>query len=265
MGAVSECAEHQLASALVTSDRSYFELGAMRHPGDGVAVLHMPELADVAAGCVAVCDRMPANAAAAAARVRWVEAAIRDLGAPRYRWYDNTASPVMADCLRSSGYVASREIGLIGERVPALDMTELTIRQVASDRDWEAKLALHRSDPKAPDGHVVPAERWLAMERRKHDAGNLEFYLAEYEGEVCGTVGAMQEGRMLRMKNIVVAAPWRNRGVGTALTAAMIGCARDRGHRALGLFALAGGPAVDIYRRLGMVEVVEQTEWVKSV
>jgi len=69
-------------------------------------------------------------------------------------------------------------------------------------------------------------------------------------GEAIATGRLLPDGRLGRM---AVLAPWRRTGVGTAVLAALIALARERGDRAVELHAQAY--VVDFYRRAGF-EVV---------
>jgi ribosomal protein S18 acetylase RimI-like enzyme len=55
--------------------------------------------------------------------------------------------------------------------------------------------------------------------------------------------------------SIAVARPYRGRGVGSALLAALLAAAAERGHPRLSLTVAIGNPAQRLYRRHGFVDV----------
>lgn len=77
------------------------------------------------------------------------------------------------------------------------------------------------------------------------------------DGEAIGTGRLLPDGRIGRM---AVLAPWRNRGVGSALLEALMAQARERGLREVYLHAQSG--ARDFYARHGFV--VEGGEYLEA-
>ena len=189
---------------------------------------------------------------------------MRCIGAQQYRIYDQTVGQQLDPLLTDMGYTRSEEVGLVScERYPS--NPSLQLQPIVNDDDWSEKLALHSCGGPAPDGHHVSPERWVQMERRKEATGKLQFFLARWDGKVCGTVGVINGPGFIRMKNLWVTDAFRGRGVGSAITMALVNRAIDSGYRALGLVALADGPALPMYLRLGMRPVARLIEWVRPV
>jgi len=255
---------HPMTAPLINSDREYFEMGAEVAHVAGARLVYMPDLLDVAAGCVALCNRTPTSQDNAFLQLDRLERQIRSIGSSSYRLYDYTSNNLLAEAARERGYSSSSEIGMISESMAPHRGLDVRLKPVIDEQDWQAKLEVHRSDQRAPDGHLVLAERWLEMERCKHATGELQFFLAEWNGAVCGTVGAMRTGGLLRMKNLVVSAPLRKLGIGSAITVALSKYADAAGCCAMGLMALEESPAFPMYLRLGLQPITRQVEWVRT-
>jgi predicted GNAT family N-acyltransferase len=99
----------------------------------------------------------------------------------------------------------------------------------------------------------VPAE----LEWDEFDADALHAVAADIAGQPVGTARLLADGHIGRM---AVLAPWRRRGVGSAMLARLMGSARDRGLGAV--FLHAQMHAVPFYRRHGFV--VEGAEFLDA-
>ncbi len=259
--------DDELARALIESDCRYFEAGARIHALGPVEIACLPGFAAIAAGCVVQRVRperlRPAGAAGWIARV---EDDLRALGCALSRWYVVGDAPELARSLAAAGYERRVELGfLLDARVSRSAVPGLSLRAVETDRQWSAKLRLHRRAARGPDGHETPPHLWVDLERRKAAAGFMRPYLVEMEGAVCGAVSASRQGPLLRMKNIVIDPAARRRGIATAVArsfgtlAAAVGCA------AAGCFGVEGDAGARVYRRAGFRVVTAQIEWVKPL
>ncbi len=88
----------------------------------------------------------------------------------------------------------------------------------------------------------------------------MDAFLAVLDGQVVGAVAMFPIGGLARLKNLVVHPAYRQRGVALATVGSIL--ARAEQGTLAGCFALAGGPALRVYQRAGMVPVTQQVEWV---
>jgi predicted GNAT family N-acyltransferase len=101
------------------------------------------------------------------------------------------------------------------------------------------------------DEQGVPEE----LEWDADDAGSLHFLVTDTAGQAIGCARLLPDGHIGRM---AVLPPWRGRGVGQALLAAVIEAARARGHDTLRLSAQTHAAA--FYARAGFVAVGDEYE-----
>lgn len=248
-----------LARALVDSDRRYFELGAIVEPVAGARLAWMAGLADLQAACVVLGAEAWRDAAEARRSMATLESAVLAAGGTRVRLYLERTAPEVARALLDLGFRSRLERGLVlppGLRAPL----EVSLQRVADEDDWSRKAILHRESPDATDGHPTDADRWVEMERRKARTGVFVPWLIRLEGTVAGTAATMAQGRLLRLKNLLVHRDLRLRGIATAAIAAF-GRMAERGERSFGFFGVEGTAGEAVYRSCGMRPVVEWTEW----
>ena len=250
----------QLASAIET-DRRYFELGATIENLPGAQVAWMPGLASAPAG--AVVQRVDPGTMMTMGK-RWLakaEEALSDVGARAARIYLDGSHG--ADALfRQAGYSKREELIFshkLGPPRPGLNMVP-----VESESDWGRKLRLQQSMPTPPDGHSTSAVDWIALERRKCDAG-MEMYLAERDGEPVGAIGAMKGDGLLRLKNIAVHADHRRKGIGLRMLGHLGAIAQGRGISEQCVFAVRGEIGELLYRAAGMRVIGSVIEWSKPL
>ena len=249
-----------LAADLIATDVRYFELGARIESIAGARLVWMPGLADVMAGCVVLGAETWDRQAIAKPALDAVERRIVECGGTRVRLYLRPpATTSLADGLRERGYSAREEIGYILPRVIA-DPKRVSLRRIEDETGWALKLALHRGSPDAIDGHSTAPERWVELERRKSSPDGLSPWLIEAGGRVVGTVGTIELGGLLRLKNLLVHRDFRRRGVAMAVVAAF-GAIAAESDRTLGLFVVEGTPGVAVYDRSGMIPVTRWVEW----
>jgi len=251
-----------LADDLIEDDRAYFELGATLTELTGATLATMPHHAGLASG--AVTHRVRPNEVVAAGP-SWVDAAMASLacaGGSHLRVYLDRADTGLASMFRSRRLVARRELGFAAVAPLSPGPIDLDLRGVSTECGWRDKLTVQRaSDP--PDGHGDHPQGFIALERAK-SAHGLEPWVAYADGEPVGAACTQVTGRVLRNKNLVVAASWRRRGVASTILAHFDRRAREAG-LVLGTFAVAESSGEALYRSLGMRRVCEQVEWSKPL
>ena len=250
-----------LASAIET-DRQYFELGARLEQLPGGTLAWMPGLASAPAG--AVIQHVDADVVLAESR-NWLsraEKALRDVGARTSRIYLDEGHDASDDLFRGAGYSKREELIF----AHSLDSPEpgLSMIPVESEYDWDRKLVLQQSMPTPPDGHSTSAVEWIGLERRKCDAG-MEMYLAEWDGQPVGAIGAIGGDGLLRLKNIAVHPSHRRKGVGLRMLGHLGIMARERGVSEQCVFAVRGEIGELLYRAAGMRTIGSVIEWSKPL
>jgi ribosomal protein S18 acetylase RimI-like enzyme len=246
----------------IETDRDYFELGARLERLPGAVLAWMPGLASAAPG--AVIQRVE-EATVAEGAEQWLsraEQALSDVGAAIARIYLERPNERIDGSFRKAGYVDREELifaNSFGPPAPGLE-----VRLVENDSDWDRKLRLHELISTPPDGHQTSASDWVALERRKCEAG-MEAYLVERDGETVGAIGALRGEGVLRLKNIVVHPAHRRRGVGLAMLGHLGMIASSRGISDQIVFAVRGEIGELLYRAAGMREIGSVVEWSKPL
>ena len=145
------------------------------------------------------------------------------------------------------------------------------------DHTLQQVARLNRPLPPAPEGITFRSmilEDWLEIAsqlRGQSDAGREAEFQRLHHGEVpgycmlgyadeeavaCGIV--MQEQEFAAPADIYVVEHWRNRGIGTAISAALLATARRNGANVAWLNVLAGNtPAIRAYAKLGFETLYE--------
>ena len=133
------------------------------------------------------------------------------------------------------GYQSRAEHGLI--RPAAQTESRVQLVPIGNDTDWSPKQA----------------------------AGYFTLYLVKQDGVACGSVGVNCTGKLLRLKNLVVASAHRRRGVGAAILDALASMAHARGLAAVGCFSIPEGPGDAFYRGHGFREAIVQVGWDRTL
>jgi predicted GNAT family N-acyltransferase len=128
-------------------------------------------------------------------------------------------------------------------------MTAFTLSQTSWARDADRLAAVRRAV--FIDEQGVPE----ALEWDEHDAAALHFLAMTLDGSAIGCARLLPDGHVGRM---AVLPPWRSRGVGRSLLAAVMNAARARGHAELRLSAQTH--AAGFYARAGFSEVGAEYE-----
>lgn len=256
--------EHAWARDLLESDRRYFEADAelLHLPGAVIVALRGAET--LAAGCVV--QRIDAAQAApdAEAWLMDVERRLRALGSPRARLYLDAPHAPLERALRRRGYRPRVEFGFVRPADGGADGSDIELLPAEDESGWVTRRVLMGREGRAPDGHSIDPELWVAMERRKHRTGYMRPYLIRRGGEIVGAVCTAPCGSLLRMKNLVVDPAHRRRGVATATAVRFARLAKEGGFTATGCFALEGEPGLAVYPRAGYSPSARQTEWVRD-
>lgn len=234
----------------------------------GCQIVYMPDLVSLAAGCVVQELRMTEQVYS----VPWlkaVEKKLFSLGCRHSRVYQQYSHGGLERLLLDHGYRRIVEIALLNmldtdPREPCC-AGETKLHLVITEEDWSRKLAVHLSLRDGPDGHSSPAANWIDMERRKCEAGYMEPYLVMHEGHVCGAVNLALSERIARLKNLVIAPPWRRNGVGVDAARQIAHLAWKRKRVAAGCFAIANAPSLSLYQKAGFRPVGSQIEWFKRL
>jgi len=250
----------QLAGRLIASDVRYFGLGSRVEPVAGVRLAWMPGLADIPAGCVVLGADGWAERADLATAIPEIEDRVGRIDGSRVRLYLEKDASGLAGVLRQRGYRSREEIGLLLPRGSAPGAVRVLLEEIVDADGWDRKRALHDESPDSPDGHDTAAARWVELEERKVATGGLRPWLIRVGDTVAGTACTMEEGELMRLKNILVHRALRRRGIATAAVAAF-GEMAERSDRTLGLFGVPDTPGARVYRRCGMIPVVRWVEW----
>lgn len=245
----------------IESDCTYFEMGAEIIRLRGATMSWMPGLA--ASPAAAVIYRVDLDAVTIDRG--WIdeaEAAMANVGAAMNRIYLDVGQEAADAALRDSGYVAREELVFVdGVADPSID---LKLRPVVSEADWADKLRFHEMTDETPDGHANRAADWVELERCKCRAG-MEGFLAEFDGEVVGAVGAIWCDGFVRTKNLVIHPGRRRRGFARAILGRIAAMGRQRGISDQCVLAVKGDDGELLYRALGMAMVGSQVEWSKPL
>ena len=244
----------------VETDRIYFEMGAQLEPLDGATLAWMPGLTGSPAA--AVVQRVDPEAIVAGGEqwVEEIERAFARTGAVLARIYLDERHEAAGEVLRAAGYADRDELVFV-HRLPD-PPGDLSLRPVASDSDWAAKLRFHRTVDETPDGHGNRAADWVELERRKCAAG-MDAFLAELDGAIVGAIGAVWGDGMVRTKNVVVHPDHRRRTIGKAMLCHIAAVGRARGVSEQCVMAVKGEAGELLYRAAGMEMVGAQVEWSK--
>lgn len=255
-----------VAAKLIESDRKYFEIAAVLMAIPGAAIAMMPNLSHIPSGCVVHRINGRQGVAKWRAWIYEVEEILRSVGCFSPRLYLDQCLPDLEEVLREHGYTAQVEIGLSKSVTTSMlppQVPLVTLHPVQSESEWTIKASLHSATEKGPDGHQMRPDHWVQLEQRKCGTGQMQVYLAYYNGNICGTVGALEVDDLLRLKNLTIYPPYRRQGLAQATVYALLLEAIRRGKQTLGCFALLDSAGHRVYKKVGLSDVTQQVEWYK--
>ena len=260
---VITAASSSMADLLLESDRLYFEAGAQLKTMSAAVVAAMPNLAHIPAGCVAhrITDHGVNDWDI---WIEHLEQQLKELGCLAPRLYLDDAVPDLEQILPKRGYSSQIEVGLLDETLTVEKLkTDLavTLRPILDDIDWQKKLQLHSDKENGPDGHITYPHEWVELEHQKCKTGAMQVFFICIGDEICGTVGCLEVGQLLRLKNLLVHPAWRRQGVAQAAVYALRNRAIRQEKQAFGCFALLDSAGQRVYKRAGLSVVTQQIEW----
>lgn len=142
------------------------------------------------------------------------------------------------------------------------------LRAFCEERDWMQQLAMQLDD--VPAVHARPAYaafKAAQVEYHRKISESLGLWLGAFDGEqLAGSCGIfpVQDG-MARYQDVMVAKPYRNRGIARALIAAAGGCAFEQfGAGKLVIVADANDFPQHIYRRAGFADAEREARLWKA-
>jgi GNAT superfamily N-acetyltransferase len=253
----------ELASQIARSDARYFSLGANLTPLPGGVLAAVEGLAALPAGCVVVVLDAGPTGRDPREWVRTAEAAIRERGGRMARVYLDGPAPALERRLRAMGYQRRVEDIFLTPRGPAPPLVDARLVPVEGEL-WDVARKLHSGDPVAPDGYQASSEEWWELMRRKQEAGGMECYIVESDGEARGTIGIVPMPDVLRIKNVFVSPEARGNGVGLAAVWAVWRAAVERGVCGAGVLGVRDTPGAELYARAGLRIAGGLIEWSRS-
>lgn len=256
--------KHLHSQLLLESDALYFELGATITQFQGARIASMDGFSQLAAGCVV--QRIE-PAAILPETNRWIlelESHLRNAKMPLGRLYLQQACPQLEQALFDAGYAAKVEVGFLSSPSFAPD-ERIHLLEVEDEKDWQAKLDVHLDTDIGSDGYANPGDKWTAFIRRKWETGQKKCYLVECLGQIVGTVGTLEVGSLLRIKNLYIRPGFRRLNLGCAVLNQLRYVAHQRHKEALGVFGIKGSPGYELYQRCGFGPATSQTEWTRSL
>lgn len=172
-------------------------------------------------------------------------------GVPWLWWVGPDSGPDVADRLGAHG---AELVGTVPVMAMALD------RPVPVDPPPGVKIETDAALPKWVDVYCacfgVPAaavDDTLRVETERTDAGPVVRFAATVEGRLVGTALLLTTHDVAGVYVVTTTPEYRRRGIGTAITAAALETARERGYRVATLQASSLGEPV--YRRMGFEKV----------
>lgn len=261
-----DAARRRLIDDLLENDAGYFEAGALVERLQGAVIARMPGLESLAAGCViqrADPGEIPHTPDP------WLEdigGRLASWGIANARVYVYREAPDLEAALLRRGFQPREEIAVMRTAAATTERAcDVTLRPVEKEADWAEKLVLHEEMELGPDGHEAPADLWVAMERRKCEAGYMTPYLLVVGDKVVGAANVAPWKGVLRLKNVVVLPEFRRRRVGCTAAGLLADLAAPAGKAMAGALVVADTPYIDVYTEAGYEVVSRQTEWSKAL
>lgn len=252
-------------SSLAARTESWF-VDEVVPAGPGATALRCPSDPSFRWGNLLVLDAPPAPGTRAAWEARF-SATFADLPDVAHATFAWTGADGALEAFVAAGYEPDRNTvrqAAPGELAPAPPPPPgFALRPVVTAADWDAVQALHLADPPAdedPDAYRRHREARLAVYQavqrgERHDLHG-GYVLVTIDDVPAGSMGVYVRGELGRFQYVHVAAPFRRRGVATAMVHAVARLGFDRfGARTLVILGDEGQPADGIYARLGFRSV----------
>lgn len=251
-----------LTQDLMDTDSRYFEIGAEQRELLLGRMCWVPGCTEIAPGCVLVRTRQVKSHEEALQGIAEFEEEAAGVEANLFRLYVQEPNDILEERLARRGYVRRQEVAFVsnGGVSDPDDASKIKLREITSQAEMDQKSIVDRVVRVGPDGHVSDPERWHDCLCRKWMTGELKFYLIEYDGTTCGSLGEMETAGLVRLKNLVVHPDFRRRGIGKAAALMMLGMAGAR-NRELGVFGTPGGGGFATYTSVGLPVAGVQHEW----
>lgn len=243
-----------IAHGIFLSDQAYFRAGAVSESLESHRILFVDGLQHLDAGCV-VEGGLPSVSGAADLKRR-----LDHLGAQFVRFYLEGNANALA--LAEIGFSKTLEILMAAsvDRIRPSPSVRTRIVPAPPESD-PMKTRLLASDGRLPNSTNASPAEYVALERRKIDAGYMDGFLLFADDLPIGSFGLSRRSGLLRLKNIFIHADWRKRGyVGDVVDFALC-YAWERRCGALGLVAYPDSDAHRAYKRIGFLDVGLQTEF----
>ncbi len=245
---------------LLETDNRYFELASTTRQLPGGQLSWMPGCTSIPLGCVIVRVGQPSSMRQANRWTGEFEAAVDEIGGRIVRLYLQDRVPLLEDALRQAGYQGRAELAFLSPTVAPPQESSVSIRQVVTKEDFQLKSDLEAESSTGPDGHSLDPRPWQEALCAKWKTKLLHFYFIERDGNIVGTIGAMQGSCILRLKNLVIRPAFRQQGFGREAVFALWRQACDDG-RLLGTFGVQGDAGCHVYLSAGLKVTAAQVEW----
>jgi len=252
---VARAIANEQALVLLNDDRNYFRAGANVEVFDKWRLIHTSGFLDLAASCVLEPPPGATDVPTALAR------RLNTLGVSTIRFYQPastskaTSSAVPFETIQEIAYLIETKKSNL-----ELPNADLVVRPLRTDED-DLKVALYESRDGSPDGKPSNPKDYVALERRKIDAGYMQGFIVEDEGVPAACFGLSVTTNLVRMKNLLTSGDMRGRGCGHAIVHFAIEHARQHRKDFVGVFAIEGGGGQRLYERCGLTAVARQTEF----
>ena len=163
----------------------------------------------------------------------------------------------------AQGVTGDESVVLTGTALTAPAPVDAEVRPLASEEDWEARarLTLALETAAEDDAVLTFARRRNAMERSLVEAGRGQRWGAFVDGVLVSTAACFTLGDGLaRYQSVETHPGHRRRGLAAAVVHAAGTERLASGVERLVIVADEGGPAIEIYRRLGLADAGTQLQ-----
>ncbi len=233
-------------------------------------LLVTPECPDYWEGNCLLLDEPPATpddrpAVWANALARWRYAlASTSLAATRHpmvRWESTDARPIAPALLpRGAAHAQDTVHVLNGWRKPTRPVPAVACRPASSDDDWQAIVEMVRGA--AHEERYVEYVRWSYAKARKAFARAAStWWMAEYRGEVVGSLGLFRGDGIARFQELETRETHRGRGIASLLIGRALAERPAADATPVYIVAETGAAPERLYRSLGFAPV----SWVHSI